>query len=73
MTDITYAEVVKFAEQLPPHELNALIEHLEELARQRQLTVEERLALFKSMTVDLGPVSPNFSDKRADWYGDDER
>lgn len=30
---------------------------------------EERLRLFESMITDLGPVSPEFSFRREDWYG----
>ena len=73
MLDVTYEEVVRLAEQLPADEQVALAEHLQELAQQRQLGVDERLALFESMMVDLGPVAPDFSFSREDWYGDDER
>lgn len=73
MTDMTYQEIVRLAEELTAEEQETLAAHLQTLARQRRLDQDERLALFQSMIVDLGPVSPDFSFRREDWYGDDER
>jgi hypothetical protein len=73
MAEVTYEEVVRLAEQLTAVEQEALLEHLQKIAQHRQLTVEERKALFESLVTDLGPVSPDYSDRREDWYGDDER
>jgi lipoprotein NlpI len=73
MESVTYERVINLAEQLTPQEQEALVAHLQQLAQQRQLTKQERTALFESMIVDLGPVSPDFSFRREDWYGDDER
>lgn len=72
MAGVTYEEVVRLAEQLGPLEQEALIEHLQKIAQHRQLTIEEREALLEAAVVDLGPVSPDFSFRREDWY-DDER
>ncbi len=72
MPGVTYEEVVRLAEQLGPLEQEALIEHLQKIAQHRQLTIEEREALLEAAVVDLGPVSPDFSFRREDWY-DDER
>lgn len=72
MTGVSYEEVVRLAEQLGPLEQEALIEHLQKIAQQRQLTIKERKALFESLITDLGSVSSNFSDRRKDWY-DDQR
>lgn len=72
MTGVSYEEVVRLAEQLGPLEQEALIEHLQKIAQQRQLTIKERKALFESLITDLGSVSSNFSDRREDWY-DDQR
>ncbi len=69
MLDVTYSEVIKLAERLNADEQIALAEHLQELAQQRQLEVDERLALFEAMIVDLGPVPSDFSFSREDWYG----
>lgn len=73
MAGVTYAEVIRLVEQLTPVEQEALRDHLWKLAQQRQLTIEERRALFASLSADLGPILPDFSDRRQDWYGDDER
>ncbi|MBN2303939.1 MAG: hypothetical protein JXQ72_05655 [Anaerolineae bacterium] len=73
MVGVTYEEVVRLAEQLAPPEQKALIEHLQLIAQRRQLTIQERKALFETLITDLGPVSPDFSDRRVDWYDDDGR
>jgi hypothetical protein len=73
MVGVTYEEVVRLAELLDPLEQIALIDHLQSIAQRRKLTVKERKALFETLVTDLGPVSPDFSDRREDWYGDDER
>lgn len=73
MAQIIYTEVVRLAEQLTPEEQDALAMHLQEIAQRRQLTKDERKALFESMIVDLGTVSSDFSFRREDWYGDDGR
>ena len=73
MQDVTYGDVVRLAEQLTTEEQKALAAHLQQLAEQRELDRQERLTLFDSMIVDLGPVAPDFSFSREDWYGDDER
>lgn len=73
MAGVTYKEVVRLAEQLDPLEQAALIDHLQLIAQRRKLTIEERKALLEAAVVDLGPVSSGFSDRREDWYGDDER
>jgi lipoprotein NlpI len=68
MAGVTYEEVVRLAEQLGPLEQEALIDHLQKIAQHRQLTIEEREALLEAAVVDLGPVSPDFSFRREDWY-----
>ncbi len=73
MSDISYEVVVKLVDQLPPQEQTALITHLLELARKRELTKEERKVVLESMAVDLGAVSPDYSDRREDWYDDGGR
>jgi len=60
-------------ERLAPVEQDALLEHLQEIARHRQLTAEERIALLQAAIIDLAPASPDFSFRREDEYGDDER
>jgi hypothetical protein len=46
---------------------------LQGLAEHRHLTRDERKVLFESMSLDLGAISPDYSDRREDWYGDDQR
>lgn len=72
MAQITYEAVVKLAEQLSPEAQKALIEHLQEIAKQRDLSFEEWKAVFDSM-VDYTPVVSDISPRREDWYDDDGR
>ena len=67
-----YSDVVRLVEQLTPQERKVLADHLNELAGQRQLTVEERIALFHASILSI-PVAEVPSPRRMDWYGDDER
>lgn len=73
MAHAAYEEVIRLVEQLSPQEQESLAAYLQEHAKYRRLTTRERKALFDSMTVDLGRVLPDFSLRRAEWYGDDER
>lgn len=73
MAQVAYEQVIRLVDQLTPQEQEALVAYLQDRATHRRLTTGERRALFESMTVDLGPVSPDVSLRRADWYGDDER
>lgn len=73
MTQGTYEQVVRLAEQLTPREQIALVTHLQHLMQQRELTPAERKTLFATLIADLGPVAPDVSLRREDWYGDDER
>lgn len=73
MAQAAYEQVIRLVEQLTPQEQEALAAYLQERAKNRRLTTGERKALFESMIVDLGPVSPDVSLRRVDWYGDDER
>src|SRR5689334_18065068 len=72
MSQITYGEVEKLAEQLSPAEQQALINHLQALAQQRALSRDEWWTLIDSITVNV-PPGPAFSDRREDWYSEDGR
>ena len=67
MSEITYDDVARLAEQLPPQEQKALIDYLQQLAQQRELNVQEWQTLLETVRVNI-PPGPKFSNKRADWY-----
>lgn len=73
MTTTLYHQVLELIERLSVQEQESLVAHLQQLARRRQLSKSERKELFKKLVIDLGPASPDFSFRRQDWYGDDER
>ena len=68
--NIPYETLVTLVEQLPEEQQQDLLRRLLDKARTRQLSKEERKAVFESMTVDLGAVSSAYSDRREDWYDD---
>ncbi len=63
MAVITYDAVVKLVEQLSPQEQQALVEHLQAIAKQRQLSFEEWKTLYDSMKDDT-PIVADFSPRR---------
>ncbi len=70
---IPYETLVELVDQLDAEQKRQLVAHLSEGAQSRKLTAEEKIAISRLMTLNLGPISPNFSDRREDWYGDDGR
>lgn len=70
---IEYENLVELVEQLSEAQQQDLLMRLLEKANARQLSKEEKRALLDSMALDLGEVSSDYSDRRADWYGDDGR
>ncbi|MBP8973430.1 MAG: hypothetical protein KBH93_06100 [Anaerolineae bacterium] len=64
----TYQQIIRLAEQLAPQEQRAFVDYLQSLRRHR-LTREERLSLSEVMITDLGPIVPDFSFRREEWYG----
>lgn len=72
MAQTTYDAVVKLAEQLSPAELRALVDHLQEVARQRELSFAEWKTLFDALQDDT-PILHDISNRRSDWYDDDGR
>ncbi len=67
---VNFEEVVKLAEALTDDQKAELALWLLDRIKTRELTAQERLAVFNSMTVDLGAVLPGYSDRRDDWYND---
>jgi hypothetical protein len=63
---IEFEQVVELAEQLSEEEQKALFIRLLQKPENRPLSIEERKALFASMTLDLGEVSAEYSDRRED-------
>ncbi|MCC7206668.1 MAG: hypothetical protein IT323_05145 [Anaerolineae bacterium] len=67
-----YSEIVARVEQLSRTEQISLANYLNAIIRQGKLTPDEWDALADSVTVSI-PPGPAFSDRREDWYGDNER
>lgn len=67
MADITFEDILKFAEQLSPVERARLIAEL-----QAKRPSGKRPALIFPVD-DLGAWPEGLSLRREDWYGDDER
>lgn len=72
MTDISYDEVVKLADQLTTQEQVALFRHLQTVVKTQNLTSQEKKEAFESIIVNI-PPGEDFSFSREDWYGDDGR
>jgi hypothetical protein len=66
MPGTRFEEVARLAEQLRPDEQQALVEHLQNLSRSRQLSAQEKRALFETLIVDLGPWPEGWSFRRRD-------
>jgi hypothetical protein len=71
--NLSYETVIDLVEQLPFEEQKTLLFHLLGKAKNHRLDKDERKKLFHSMVVDLGKVSPAYSERREDWYGEDGR
>lgn len=69
MEQISYEAIARLAEQLPPEAQKALIVHLQEIAKQRELSFEEWKAILDSLKIQT-PIMGEFSDRRSDWYDD---
>ncbi len=70
---IEFEKLVELVDQLPFDQRLHLIQHLTQQAQERQLTPKEKIELLNSTIHDLGSISPDFSFRREDWYGDDGR
>lgn len=73
MASIFYEDVVSLVDKLTPEEQQAIVRHVLEKPTKKKLSPEEFQALLESMSLDLGPLPANWSDRREDWYGDDGR
>lgn len=70
MTNMTFDDVVELVERLSSQEQTRLTTHLLELARKRQLSVQEKMKLLRSAQIDVEIISTP-SPRREDWYDDD--
>ncbi len=70
---IEFEKLVELVDQLPTEQRQYLVQHITEQSKQRELTPKEKIDLLNSTVRDLGDVSPDFSFRREDWYGDDGR
>jgi hypothetical protein len=62
-----FDKAVKIVEHLSPDEETALIDYLLERARQRQLSVQEKMTLLRAVQTDT-PINEEPSIRREDWY-----
>jgi hypothetical protein len=69
--NIPYETLVELVEQLPLEQQQDLVMRLLDKTKAHPLSKTEWKTLFESLTVDLGEVSPQYSDRREDWYDDD--
>lgn len=72
MADISFDELVELVDQLTPLEQTQLTTHLLDRARQRQLSVEEKMTLLRAVQIDV-EVRQEPSARREDWYEHDGR
>ena len=72
MASIPLDKVIKIVDQLTPTEQTALVIHLLETGKHRQLSIAERKALFEASILDM-QVANVPSGSREDWYDDDGR
>ena len=72
MADIACENVLEMAKQLTPEQQTSLVVSLLEIAKERELTKQERKALFKASILDI-PFLNEPSPRREDWYDDDGR
>jgi hypothetical protein len=72
MTDKTFDEIVELVDRLAPQEQTELITHLLRTARQRQLSVQEKMMMLRAAQIDV-EVLEEPSIRREDWYDEDGR
>jgi hypothetical protein len=70
---LEYETLIELVDQLSEAQQQDLLQRLQEKVNHRELSREDKRALLNAMAIDLGEVSPDYSDRRADWYGDDSR
>jgi hypothetical protein len=66
--NIPYEKLIELVQQLPKEQRENLLHILSEQPKELS-----RRDVFRSMSLDLGAVQPEYTDRREDWYGDDGR
>jgi hypothetical protein len=70
--NIPYQTLLELIKQLPDEQKKVLAQDLLHQTTSRDLTTEERLALYHTSILSI-PVSEEPSIRREDWYDDDGR
>ena len=71
-TLVTYLQLAVQERELTVEEKWMMLKHYQKVQEERELTYEEWKALFELSMLHIG-LPEDFSDRREDWYGDDER
>lgn len=72
MTDIPFEKIVELVDHLTPQEQTELTTHLLAAARNRQLSVQEKMKLLRAAQIDVDVIEEP-SIRREDWYSADGR
>jgi hypothetical protein len=70
--NIPYETLLTLIDQLPDEQKQDLLRHLLKQAGDRELTIEEKLALYHASILH-NAVNEEPSIRREDWYNDDGR
>ena len=70
MANITFDELVELVDQLSSDDQIALMEHLQQRAKQRVLSVDEKMRLLRAVQLRI-EVNQEPSIHREDWYDDE--
>ena len=70
---VSYDTIVKLVGRLTAAQQRTLLLHLLRELDPTSLSPEDKIRLLHSMSIDLGPISLGYSDRREDWYDDDGR
>ncbi|MBN1565665.1 MAG: hypothetical protein JXA10_17600 [Anaerolineae bacterium] len=70
--NIPYETLIELIQQLSAEQRRDLLSHLLRTTQTRQLSGEEKRALFHASILDV-PVNEEPSIRREDWYDDDDR
>lgn len=67
---VTLEQIIEMVDQVSAEDRHILLTRLQ--STPPPLTAEERIALLRSMVIDI-PINPEFSFDRKDWYDDERR